>query len=75
MRSSRVHRSVDSFNNDLTCCVLKDKPMEARDATGNFVAYLYPRKPVYATEVSGRFDVGGLQSYITCNEHFMKLHS
>ena len=72
----QIHRSVDSFNNDLAlCCVLKDKPMEARDATGNFVAYLYPRKPVYATEVSGRFDVGGLQSYITCNEHFMKLHS
>ena len=49
--------------------------MEARDATGNFVAYLYPRIPVYATEVAGRFDVGGLQSYITSNEHFMKLQS
>ena len=52
----------------------KDEPLKARDAPGNFIAYLYKRKPVYATEISGRFDVGSLQSYIKCNEYFLKLH-
>ncbi|XP_013401467.1 uncharacterized protein LOC106167282 [Lingula anatina] len=50
----------------------KDLPLKARDATGNFIAYLYQRAPVYATEISGRFDVGGLQSFLICQEHFQK---
>lgn len=28
------------------------------------------RRPVYTKEISGRFDVGGLQSYLDCCEHF-----
>lgn len=34
-----------------------------------FVTFCF-RVPVYAHEISGRFDVGGLQSYIECNRHF-----
>lgn len=49
----------------------KEAPLEARDAPGNFLAWLYPRKPVYTFEVSGRFDVGGLQSYLACHKHFL----
>ena len=30
------------------------------------------RKPVYAVEISGRFDVGGLDTYIKCHEYFLK---
>lgn len=52
----------------------KDGPMKARDATGNFVAYLSQKKPVYATEISGRFDVGGLDSYHVCNGYFFEKH-
>lgn len=48
----------------------QDSPLTKRDAPGNFIKYLYKRKPVYAMEVSGRFDVGSLQSYILCDEHF-----
>ncbi|XP_013402412.1 uncharacterized protein LOC106168034 [Lingula anatina] len=52
--------------------LVSNLPLKARDATGNFIAYLYQRAPVYATEISGRFDVGGLQSYVICHEHFKK---
>ena len=31
---------------------------------------MFHRKPIYATEISGRFDVGSLQSYIICDDHF-----
>ena len=31
---------------------------------------LIHRCPVYAVEISGRFDVGCLNSYIECDNHF-----
>ncbi|XP_061697470.1 uncharacterized protein zgc:136439 [Syngnathoides biaculeatus] len=53
----------------------KDGPLHEKDAPGNFVSWLIPRKPVYAYEISGRFDVGNLQSYVDCNQYFQeKLH-
>ncbi|KAG5852906.1 hypothetical protein ANANG_G00067500 [Anguilla anguilla] len=48
----------------------KAKPIEEKDAPGNFLSWLIPRKPVYVHEVSGRFDVGNLPSYIECDTFF-----
>ncbi|XP_056886333.1 glucose-1-phosphate adenylyltransferase isoform X2 [Takifugu flavidus] len=48
----------------------KEAPIEARDAPGNFVSWLIQRKPVYIHEISGRFDVGNLPSYIECDLYF-----
>lgn len=48
----------------------KDQPLKARDAPGNFVRYLSERLPCFTTIISGRFDVGGLASYIECDAFF-----
>ncbi|KAJ8282660.1 hypothetical protein COCON_G00051790 [Conger conger] len=48
----------------------KARPIEEKDAPGNFLSWLIPRKPVYVQEVSGRFDVGNLPSYIECDTFF-----
>ncbi|XP_061579824.1 uncharacterized protein zgc:136439 [Cololabis saira] len=48
----------------------KDAPIEEKDAPGNFVSWLIPRKPVYIHQISGRFDVGNLPSYIECDLYF-----
>ncbi|XP_077474026.1 uncharacterized protein LOC144087429 [Stigmatopora argus] len=48
----------------------KDAPMQEKDAPGNFVSWLIPRKPVYVYEIGGRFDVGNLQSYMECDQYF-----
>ncbi|XP_071336427.1 uncharacterized protein [Trachinotus anak] len=48
----------------------KDAPIEEKDAPGNFVSWLIPRKPVYVHQISGRFDVGNLPSYIECDLYF-----
>ncbi|XP_060944813.1 uncharacterized protein zgc:136439 [Limanda limanda] len=45
-------------------------PIEEKDAPGNFVSWLIPRKPVYVHQISGRFDVGNLPSYIDCDLYF-----
>lgn len=48
----------------------KEAPIEEKDAPGNFVSWLIPRKPVYVHQISGRFDVGNLPSYIECDLYF-----
>uniref|UniRef100_A0A671V241 Zgc:136439 n=1 Tax=Sparus aurata TaxID=8175 RepID=A0A671V241_SPAAU len=48
----------------------KEAPIEEKDAPGNFVSWLIPRKPVYVYQISGRFDVGNLPSYIECDLYF-----
>ncbi len=48
------------------------KTLKERDAPGNFLTWLHPRSPVYALQISGRFDIGGLQSYIECEEWFQQ---
>lgn len=50
----------------------ENQPLHTRDATGLFVADLIKRVPVYAYHTEGRYDVGGLQSYIQCHEDFHK---
>jgi len=46
------------------------KTRDERDAPGLFVAYIYSKKPIFATEIPGRFDVGGLEDYEQANEYF-----
>lgn len=48
----------------------KEAPIEQKDAPGNFLSWLIPRKPVYTEQISGRFDVGNLASYIECDLYF-----
>ncbi|CAG5865900.1 unnamed protein product [Menidia menidia] len=48
----------------------KDSFIEEKDAPGNFVSWIIPRKPVYIHQISGRFDVGNLPSYIECDLYF-----
>ncbi|XP_040213080.1 bifunctional protein GlmU-like isoform X1 [Rana temporaria] len=48
----------------------KDAPISEKDAPGLFLSWLVIRKPVYCHTLSGRFDVGNLESYIKCNEYF-----
>ncbi|KAL5496405.1 hypothetical protein EMCRGX_G012680 [Ephydatia muelleri] len=48
----------------------KDAPLAERDAPGHFINYLYRKRRVHSFEVAGRFDVGGLQSYVECNDYF-----
>lgn len=53
-------------------CKEATAPKEAYDATGKCLAYLYPRFKVSTFSISGRIDVGGLQSYIDANVYFDK---
>ncbi|KAM9364864.1 mannose-1-phosphate guanylyltransferase catalytic subunit beta [Pholidichthys leucotaenia] len=48
----------------------KNAPIEEKDAPGIFVSWLISRKPVYVHEISGRFDVGNLPSYVECDLYF-----
>jgi ADP-glucose pyrophosphorylase len=48
----------------------KEAPMKEKDATGNFVKYLHSRRPVYTYEISGRYDIGGLESYLHCCSNY-----
>lgn len=48
----------------------KEAPIAEKDAPGNFVSWLIPRKPVYVHQISGRFDVGNLSSYVECDLYF-----
>lgn len=49
------------------------KTLEERDAPGKFVAWLYGQVPVYTSQISGRFDVGGLEDYKKANDFFTNL--
>eukprot|EP00096_Caligus_rogercresseyi_P007468 TRINITY_DN25331_c0_g1_i1.p1 TRINITY_DN25331_c0_g1~~TRINITY_DN25331_c0_g1_i1.p1 ORF type:complete len:279 (-),score=36.21 TRINITY_DN25331_c0_g1_i1:417-1253(-) len=52
-------------------CETKGKPLASRDAPGHFLKYLIPKSPVYAFSIKGRFDVGGLESYLQCHKAFL----
>ncbi|XP_028249869.1 uncharacterized protein LOC114426568 [Parambassis ranga] len=56
---------LDTFLNEK-----KEAPIEEKDAPGNFVSWLIPRKAVYIHQISGRFDVGNLPSYVECDLYF-----
>ncbi|EPB81306.1 hypothetical protein HMPREF1544_11976 [Mucor circinelloides 1006PhL] len=60
---------IDEF---ITTCRESNAPKEAYDATGKCLAYLYPRYTISTYSISGRIDVGGLDSYIDANRYFEK---
>lgn len=49
----------------------KNLPLKDRDAPGHFVKYLSERDPVFTFQISGRFDVGSLESYRLCHNYFL----
>ncbi|XP_030064861.1 uncharacterized protein LOC115473855 [Microcaecilia unicolor] len=49
----------------------KNAPVEEKDAPGHLIAWLVSRKPVFVHMICGRFDVGNLLSYISCNKYFL----
>lgn len=42
-----------------------------RDAPGNFPAWLHKQTPIYACQISGRFDIGDLKTYIDADNVFV----
>lgn len=58
---------IDEF---ISSCKESNAPKEAYDATGKCLAYLYPRYTISTFPISGRIDVGGLESYIGANAYF-----
>ncbi|KAI9342357.1 nucleotide-diphospho-sugar transferase [Obelidium mucronatum] len=51
--------------------VARGEGLEARDAAGKLIAWLVANYPVYAVGVTGRLDIGGLQSYIEAEEYLL----
>jgi len=51
------------------------KTLQQLDAPGNFIPYLIKNQPTYAYRISGRFDIGGLDTYIECNNFFTKKYN
>jgi len=51
--------------------VAQTKSLQEKDAPGNFLCWLFSRSPVWVYQISGRFDIGGLDTYIKCNETFV----
>lgn len=47
------------------------KEQKERDAPGHLIPWLCSRSPIFAYEIEGRFDIGGLPSYIEANEFFL----
>jgi len=46
--------------------------VKERDAPGNLLCWLHSRADVFAHKISGRFDIGGLDSYIECEAWFQQ---
>jgi NDP-sugar pyrophosphorylase family protein len=46
--------------------------VKERDAPGNLLCWLHSRSEVFAYKISGRFDIGGLETYIECETSYQK---
>lgn len=64
------HKSIPIIKEFIQKCQEANAPKEAYDATGKCLAYLYPRFPIATYPLSGRIDVGDLDSYIDANAYF-----
>lgn len=51
-------------------CGYQASTLTEMDAPGYFVRYLYNKQRIYACPIRGRYDIGGLQSYIECEKQF-----
>ncbi|XP_040297916.1 glucose-1-phosphate thymidylyltransferase-like isoform X2 [Bufo bufo] len=49
-----------------------DAPVDEKDAPGHYLSWLVARKPVYFYSISGRFDIGNLESYLLCDKYFQE---
>lgn len=58
---------LQDFLND---CHARNAGLQDFDATGKFLAYLWPRFPIQTHAISGRIDVGGLESYNDAVKYF-----
>ncbi|ORY45520.1 hypothetical protein BCR33DRAFT_849791 [Rhizoclosmatium globosum] len=58
----KIHEFVDGS-------IARGEGLEARDAAGRLIEWLVLRYPVYTTGISGRLDIGGLDSYIEAEEY------
>ncbi|KAI9470594.1 MAG: nucleotide-diphospho-sugar transferase [Benjaminiella poitrasii] len=65
-------KAIPLIQEFITICKESNAPKEAYDATGKCLAYLYPRFPISTFSISGRIDVGGLESYIEADKYFEK---
>ncbi|RUP46719.1 bifunctional protein GlmU-like protein [Jimgerdemannia flammicorona] len=63
-------RSLPLLKQFLDECNTRGAGLAEYDATGKYLAYLYSRFAVYAMPISGRIDVGGLQSYVDAVKYF-----
>uniref|UniRef100_A0A4W5NSA8 Zgc:136439 n=1 Tax=Hucho hucho TaxID=62062 RepID=A0A4W5NSA8_9TELE len=63
--SKKILHLLDAFLDEN-----KEAPIEEKDAPGNLLSWLISRKPVYIHQISGRFDVGNLPSYVECDRYF-----
>ncbi|KAI7908268.1 mannose-1-phosphate guanyltransferase beta-like protein [Cokeromyces recurvatus] len=63
-------KAIPLIQEFITICKESNAPKEAYDATGKCLAYLYPRFPISTFPISGRIDVGGLDSYIEADKYF-----
>lgn len=63
--SKKILHLLDAFLDEN-----KEAPIEEKDAPGNFLSWLISRKPVYIHQISARFDVGNLPSYVECDRYF-----
>jgi NDP-sugar pyrophosphorylase family protein len=43
-----------------------------RDAPGHFPAWLHKQKPIFACQISGRFDIGDLRTYVEADSVFVQ---
>ena len=48
------------------------KSLAEADAPGHYVSWVWSRRPCYAHYVSGRYDIGGLQTYIDCEAEIQR---
>ncbi|KAF7724833.1 hypothetical protein EC973_000718 [Apophysomyces ossiformis] len=64
------HGALPFLYEFVNACKARHASKETFDATGKFLAYLYPRFPIATYSISGRIDVGGLQSYIEANHYY-----
>ncbi|KAI8616081.1 nucleotide-diphospho-sugar transferase [Chytriomyces sp. MP71] len=64
------HSSLNLVQKFVDDSLTRGEGMEARDASGRFIAALVKQYPVYAVPVSGRLDIGGLASFIEAEDYF-----
>ncbi|KAG8432788.1 hypothetical protein GDO86_017144 [Hymenochirus boettgeri] len=49
----------------------KNAQIEEKDAPGHLLSWIVNRRPVYVHPISGRFDIGNLDSYVLSNSYFL----